>query len=176
MIEIKDKAECCGCEACANVCPKHCITMKEDEEGFRYPVINKEKCINCGLCEKVCPLIEEPKRNALENLEFYAAYNNDDIQLKNSSSGGIFILLAKKFLKENGTVYGVIQDSVYDVKFIRATTEEGCKKMQGSKYLQATIDDIYNEVKKDLEQKIPVLFSGTPCQVAGLYKVVRERL
>lgn len=176
MIEIKDKSKCCGCETCFNACPKHCIVMKEDKEGFRYPFIEKEKCINCGLCEKVCPLIKEPEHDTLQELEFYAAYNNNDIQLKNSSSGGIFFLLAEKVLKEKGVVYGVAQDSVYDVKFIRATTEEECRKMQGSKYLQAIVGNIYIKVKEDLEKNITVLFSGTPCQIAGLYKFVRKRI
>lgn len=176
MIEINEKEKCCGCEACSNICPQNCIIMVEDKEGFRYPKIDKEKCINCHLCEKVCPLKKEPEKETLENLKFYAAYNNDDIQLKNSSSGGIFFLLAKKFLKENGVVYGVVQDSTYDVKFMRATTEEECRKMQGSKYLQAIVGDIYNKAKKDLEQGKSVLFSGTPCQIAGLYKVIRKRL
>ena len=79
MLEIKDKSECCGCEACANICPNHCITMVEDEEGFRYPKIDKEKCVNCGLCEKVCPIKNEVKKDDnLSKLQFFAAYSKEN--------------------------------------------------------------------------------------------------
>lgn len=174
MIEIKEKENCCGCEACVNICPHNCIKMVEDEEGFRYPVIDKEKCINCGACNKVCPMIEEPDKKSLKDSLFYAAYNRNDEDLKNSSSGGIFFLLAREILNDNGTVYGVIQDSTYDVHFERATTLEECKKMRGSKYLQANVNETYKNVKKDLLSGKSVLFSGTPCQVAALYKFLNK--
>lgn len=175
MIEIIDKSMCCGCEACKNICPKKCITMKEDKEGFRYPSVDLEKCINCKLCEKVCPIINKTKNSEeIHKLEMYAAYNKDDNILRKSSSGGIFWLLAKWIFNNNGIVYGVIQDGTYDVKYARAENEEQCQAMRGSKYLQAKVDDTYLKVKEDLENDKFVLFSGTPCQIAGLYKVLNK--
>lgn len=171
MIEITKKCECCGCEACKQICPKQCIDMIEDKEGFRYPNVNKERCIDCKLCEKVCPINNEEKRtDRLNKTEFFAAYNKNDEEIKNSSSGGIFYLMAKKIFEKNGIVYGVIQESTYDVKFIRATKNEDCIKMRGSKYLQACVGQSYMQAKKDLEEGNYVLFSGTPCQIAALYK------
>lgn len=173
MIEVKNKENCCGCEACANICPKHCITMVEDEEGFRYPQVDKEKCINCRLCEKVCPIINEVKKSDILNqLQFYASYNKNDEILKNSSSGGMFTLFAECILKKNGVVYGVIQENTYDVKFVRAENEKDLEKMRGSKYLQAHVNNIYNRVLQDLKEERYVLFSGTPCQIAALYNVL----
>ena len=169
MIEIKDKSMCCGCEACVNICPQNCITMKEDEEGFRYPQINKEKCINCGLCNKACPLQNEVKKSKFMT-KYYAAYNKSDKILSKSSSGGMFWLLVKYILEKRGVIYGVIQDSTYNVKFTRAKTEKECISIRKSKYLQARVNDTYLKVKEDLKNNKYVLFSGTPCQVAALYK------
>lgn len=175
MLEIKNKADCCGCEACKNICPQKCITMKEDEEGFRYPIIDKEKCINCNLCEKVCPLKKEiQNKDLLKKTEFLAAYNKDDEILKKSSSGGIFWLLAEWIFENNGIVYGVIQEDTYNVKFSRAENKNEAEKIRGSKYLQAEVNDIYSLVKADLENSKLVLFSGTPCQVAALYKFLNK--
>ena len=104
MIQIKDKKDCCGCHACSNACPKQCITMQADEEGFLYPVVDKETCIDCGLCEKVCPIINqsEPRKP----LHVYAAKNkNEEIRMQ-SSSGGIFTLLAEAIINEGGVVFG----------------------------------------------------------------------
>lgn len=169
MLEIKDKSKCCGCEACANICPKKCISMKEDIEGFRYPNINKEKCINCGACNKVCPILNEVKKED-KSTSFYCAYNKDYEIVKSSSSGGIFWTLVQYILDNNGVVYGVVQNGTYDIKYIRAETEDECMPMRGSKYLQANVNDTYLNVRKDLEEGRYVLFSGTPCQVAAVYK------
>lgn len=175
MIEINKKTECCGCEACANVCPKNCIKMVYDEEGYRYAKVDKENCINCGLCEKVCPIKNEPKKTYLDDLKYYAGYNNDDAALAKSSSGGIFWLLADFIFKKNGIVYGVVQDSTFDVRFERTTSHEQAEKLRGSKYLQANVNDTYRLVKNDLDENKEVLFSGTPCQVAGLYNYLKKQ-
>ncbi len=172
MIQIKEKKNCCGCEACLSICPKSCIEMVEDSEGFRYPIVNEEKCIHCGLCEKVCPLINSAQNTHLEETEFYAAYNLDDDILKESSSGGIFFCLVKAIIQESGVVYGVYQDSPLEVQFGRADTIEDCKKFMGSKYLQAKVNKIYKSVLKDLKEERKVLFSGTPCQIAALYNFI----
>lgn len=171
MIKITNKEKCCGCEACKNICPQKCINMIEDNEGFRYPNIDESKCLNCNLCEKVCPLLNEPvKSDILNNVKFLAAYNKDEDILSKSSSGGIFWILAQCILKNQGVIYGVVQDKIDDIKFIRTDNKEECEKIRGSKYLQANINDIYIKVKKDLDEEKKVLFSGTPCQVAALYK------
>lgn len=176
MIDIKDKSKCCGCEACKNICPQKCITMKEDEEGFRYPVIDKERCIHCNLCDKVCPIVKEAKKEeTIEEVEFYAAYHKDEDIVKKSSSGGIFWLLANWIFQNKGIVYGVIQESTYEVKYSRAEKIEECEAMRGSKYLQAEVHDIYLKVKEDLEKDKFVLFTGTPCQVAGLYNLLKKQ-
>lgn len=175
MIDIKEKSNCCGCEACVNICPQKCITMQEDDEGFRYPVVDKEKCIECGLCENTCPILKKcENKDLLNKTEFLAAYNKDDYILKNSSSGGIFWIIAQYFFEHKGIVYGVIQENTYSVKFIRATNVTEAEKIRGSKYLQAKINNIYIKVKNDLEDDKLVLFSGTPCQIAALYKFLKK--
>ena len=105
MINITDKKDCCGCNACVQRCPKQCITMHADNEGFLYPVVNTETCIDCGLCEKVCPVInqEEPQKP----IKVFAAYNKDEKIREQSSSGGIFTLLAEETIKKGGVVFGV---------------------------------------------------------------------
>ena len=175
MIDIKEKSNCCGCEACVSICPQKCISMKEDDEGFRYPVVDKEKCIDCGLCENTCPILKKcENKHLLNKSEFLAAYNKDDYILKNSSSGGIFWIIAQYFFEHKGIVYGVIQENTYSVKFIRATNVTEAEKIRGSKYLQAKINNIYIKVKNDLEKDKLVLFSGTPCQIAALYKFLKK--
>ena len=94
MIEIKDKKDCCGCWACENVCPKQCISMNEDNEGFRYPTVDKDKCINCHLCEKVCPIINV-KPEVVRQQEGYVVQNKDSQVLSESTSGGAFSAIAK---------------------------------------------------------------------------------
>lgn len=168
MIEIKDKKDCCGCHACATVCAKHCITMKSDEEGFLYPVVDKDTCTDCGLCEKVCPVInqDEPRKP----LKVYAAKNKNEKIRHQSSSGGIFTLLAEKVINEDGVVFGAQFDKDWNVIHAWTDTIEGIAAFRGSKYVQSTIGDTYREAREFLKQGRKVLFSGTPCQIAGLKK------
>lgn len=172
MIEIKDKKDCCGCHACATVCAKHCITMRSDEEGFLYPVVNKDTCTDCGLCEKVCPVINqsEPRKP----LKVYAAKNKNEEIRRQSSSGGIFTLLAEKVIAEGGVVFGARFDENWDVIHSWTDTIEGIAAFRGSKYVQSTIGDTYREARDFLKQGRKVLFSGTPCQIAGLKKYLRK--
>ena len=166
MIEILDKYKCCGCEACVQTCPKHCISFKEDEEGFRYPQINKKSCIDCGLCEKVCPIINQAESH--KPLNVYAAKNTNIKELLNSSSGGIFILLAKTVLRQGGVVFGAKFDENWNVIHAFAETEEEAQTFMGSKYVQSRIGNTYTQARDFLKQGRKVLFSGTPCQIAGL--------
>lgn len=118
MIEIKNKKDCCGCYACYNICPKECITMESDNEGFWYPKIDKDKCINCNLCEKVCPIINPVKRVDSKKIA-YASMNKDEQVRMKSSSGGIFSILAEYIIKNNGVVYGASFDEDFNIKHKR---------------------------------------------------------
>jgi coenzyme F420-reducing hydrogenase beta subunit len=172
MEEIINKNKCCGCHACFNICPKKAISMVEDEKGFKQPVIDKDKCINCGLCQKVCPIInsEEDKKKIYS----YAAFNKNEDERLNSSSGGIFILLAKEILKRKGVVFGAAFDKDFNVKHTYVDNEKDIKELMGSKYVQSTIGDVYKKVKELLEKDTYVLFSGTPCQIEGLRSFLKQ--
>lgn len=163
-----NRKKCCGCSACVTVCPKSCITMVESSEGFLYPQKDSTSCIECNLCEKVCPIGIEKKIQEENHLKVYACINNTDEIRMNSSSGGVFFLLAEYILDKNGKVYGAVFDKDWSVCHIGVDNIEELEKIQGSKYLQSDKKYIFKEVKKDLETGKKVLFSGTPCEVAGL--------
>ena len=172
MIQITNKVDCCGCSACAIKCPKHCISMQADNEGFLYPEINKEDCIDCGLCEKVCHELHPYEQR--KPLNVYAAINKDEeIRLK-SSSGGIFYLLAEKTIAEGGVVFGARFDEDWQVVIDYAETMEGIKPFMGSKYLQARTTTAFKDAEAFLKQGRKVLFSGSPCQIAGLHHYLRK--
>lgn len=166
MINIEDKTKCCGCHACFNICPKNAITMEEDEKGFKYPIINKEKCVDCGLCEKVCPIINKKEKQASQKA--YACYNKDEKVRLESSSGGVFSLIANYILENNGVVFGAAFDNEFKVKHILVDKKEDLYKLRTSKYVQSSINDTYRKAKEYLEKNVKVLFTGTPCQVNGL--------
>ena len=166
MKKIVDNSKCCGCHACFNICPKGAIKMIEDDKGFKYPIIDEKKCINCGLCEKVCPILNA-KKNEYEK-KVYAIINKNESERINSSSGGIFILLAKTIINKGGIVFGAAFDDDFKVKHICIDTIDDIYKLQGSKYVQSEIKDTYKKVKKFLEQDKYVLFTGTSCQIEGL--------
>ena len=172
MITLNDKKDCCGCSACVSICPKHCITLHEDTEGFLYPTVDGSTCIDCGLCEKVCPVIHPlPARTPLH---VYAAKNPDEAIRMKSSSGGIFTLLAQQILSEHGVVFGARFDENWEVRHDYTETPEGLAAFRGSKYLQSRMGDTYATVRKFLQEHRPVLFTGTPCQIAGLYHYLRK--
>lgn len=166
MIEITRKENCTGCHSCYNVCPKKCITMEFDNEGFLYPKVDIEKCIECNLCEKVCPIIHQEK---VENKPIaYGCYNkNEDIR-KESSSGGIFSLIAELVIKSGGVVFGAGFDENYNVEHSYVDSIEKIGKFRGSKYVQSIIGDTFKQAKEVLEDGRVVLFTGTPCQISGL--------
>ena len=166
MIEIKDKSLCSGCSACKNICPKNAIEMIEDECGFKYPKINRELCINCGLCNKVCPILN--KKIGENNPKCYACYNKDEKTRMNSSSGGIFSLLATEILNRNGVVFGAAFNNDFSLTHQYIEKIEDLDKLRTSKYLQSNIGDSYKQVKKFLNSDRYVLFTGTPCQIEGL--------
>lgn len=172
MIDLKDKTECCGCHACFNACPTGAIKMQEDEKGFKYPVIDKSKCISCGVCEKVCPI---KNNNKVENNPIaYACFNkNDDIR-KNSSSGGVFTLLASAIINQGGTVFGAAFDEKFNVKHIKVDKIEDLNGLRGSKYVQSFVGETYKQAKDALSKGTKVLFTGTPCQIEGLKSYLQK--
>ncbi len=166
MIVITDKTNCCGCQACANSCPKGCISMQADEEGFLYPYVDKQQCVNCGICEKVCPILNKPQ--TFVGIETYAAkHRNKDVKLR-SSSGGVFTALAEVILKEKGVVFGASFDRDWNVVHTYVDTPQELDKLRRSKYVQSNIGKTYQQAKNFLDQGRKVLFTGTPCQIAGL--------
>lgn len=172
MLTITDKADCCGCSACASACPAKCITMENDKEGFTYPKVNTEKCIHCGLCEKVCPFINDSESKKPDKA--FAAYALDEDARMKSSSGGVLTVLAEEVLKRNGLVYGVSMSSdCRSCGFICVDSLDKIANIRGSKYLQANVDCIYTEIELRLKENRYVLFSGTPCQCNGLKKFLR---
>lgn len=167
MINIYEKNNCCGCQACFNKCPKDAITMIEDEKGLKYPKIDKKKCINCGLCEKVCPILKkikiknEPKAYACLNL-------NDEIRIQ-SSSGGVFTAIASNIIDKGGVVFGATWNNDFSrVEHTYTENKDELYKFRGAKYLQSDIDKSYIKVKEFLDKGRYVLFTGTPCQIEAL--------
>ena len=173
LIDETNKKDCCGCTACASICPKNAITMKEDFEGFLYPVIDKDKCINCGLCDKTCPI----KNKNIKKEKFEEAYTlrvKDKEILKSSTSGGFFTPIAEYIINIGGVVYGVGFDEKWNVCHKEAKTIEAIQEFKGSKYVQSDINGIFEKVEDNLKKDKYVLFSGTPCQVEGLKKYLRK--
>lgn len=167
-----DKKECSGCTACVSACPKQCITMRADEEGFFYPVINRTVCINCGLCEKVCP-VEHPQYGNTHH-EVYVAYLKDEGQRMQSTSGGGFYAIAKWILEQGGVVYGAAFDAHFKLRHIGVDTIEELQQLRGSKYLQSDLQHSFNEIREHLQQGRWVYFTGVGCQVAGLKSFLRK--
>lgn len=166
MITISDKQQCCGCGACVQKCPKRCISLKEDNEGFLYPHADATTCIDCGICENVCPVLnpEGPRKP----LQVLAAINKDEKIRMESSSGGIFTLLAEKVINEGGVVFGARFDDEWQVTLDYTETIEGLAAFRGSKYVQARTSEAYKQCERFLKNGRKVLFSGTPCQISGL--------
>lgn len=177
MIQIKDKADCCGCTACASICPKDAITMEPDILGFKYPKVDLGKCIDCGLCEKVCAFNDNYDKSLnLKEPEIYAARHKDIHEIETSRSGAAFIAISDYILENGGIVYGVGYKDHFRVAHKRATTKEERNEFKGSKYVQSDLDGIFRQVKEDLKQGNTVLFSGTPCQTAGLNSYIGNKL
>lgn len=172
MVDILDKHDCCGCSACAQRCPKQCIIMQEDNEGFLYPSVDRENCIDCGLCEKVCPVINQTEEH--KPLECYAAKNPDESVRSTSSSGGIFLPIAETIIRHGGIVFGACFNDRWEVVHTSAETLEEVRSFQGSKYVQSSIGTCFQETEGFLKDGRKVLFSGTPCQIAALHKYLRR--
>lgn len=167
-INLASSIDCSGCGACASACPKMCIQMREDKEGFLQPAIDKNKCIKCHKCEKVCPILNpETIDDRFETLP-YAAINRDEEIRGKSSSGGVFYALAKWIIVQGGVVFGARFNENWEVVHSYAETLEGIIPFMGSKYVQSRIGVTFRQAKGFLEDGRWVLFSGTPCQLGGL--------
>lgn len=167
MIQISDKTKCCGCTACVNACPVQCIVMRRDRvEGFDYPVANPDICIGCGKCESVCPVLNPFEAHA--PISAYAV--RSDVFVDGSSSGGVFPALAKTVIDQGGVVFGALMENDMIVGHAEAETMEQVQRMRGSKYVQSDPYSSFFDAKEYLKDGRKVLFTGTPCQIAGLKK------
>ena len=167
---------CYGCKACQQVCPKDAITMVDNEEGFWFPRIDTDKCIDCGLCQRACPT-QDVNISALFHAtpkQVYAAWNSNLAERLESTSGGMFFLLACQFIRDGGVVYGADYRENLTVFHRRFEDVETLKRARGSKYVQSDINDTFLQVKADLKAGRKVMFSGTPCQIAGLRLFLRK--
>lgn len=168
-------ASCTGCAACASVCPKDSITMEWNPEGFLQPVVNLDTCIHCNICTKTCPDLYAPKISSFTPSKAYAAWALDDGIRQNASSGGIFTILARHILSLGGSVYGAAWQDGLHVRHIRITDASDIRLLNSSKYLQSEIGSAHRDIKRDLKDGKQVLFSGTPCQIAGLQSYLKKR-
>ena len=173
MITIHDKALCCGCAACVQICPKQCIEFEEDNQGFRYPSINTSICINCGLCELVCPILNQNNKASLP-IRVYASKNRSEEIRSSSSSGGVFTALAERVLRQGGVVFGARFDSNWEVEHDFVCGSQNISIFRGSKYMQSRIGATYVQAERFLKDGRKVLYSGTPCQIAGLNHYLRK--
>lgn len=173
MLEVLEKDKCSGCEACVNVCPQTCISMFQDQEGFMYPLVDTKHCINCGLCERVCPFKEYEKKT---NVPIAVGAKAKDVDLRlASSSGGIFSILAENILQSGGVVFGAaMTEDCKSAQHIMVDSKDDLVKLRGSKYLQSRTGNTYKQARTMLEMGRKVLFSGTPCQIAGLKKYINK--
>lgn len=168
MTVFDSKKQCCGCGACASVCPVGAIGMQADEEGFLYPSVDEARCIGCGACRDVCHLRPENEPPYHPVPRFYVARHRDEAVVRHSASGGAFTALSDAVLARGGVVYGAVFDEKLGVRHARAETREQRDLMCGSKYVQSELGETYTQAWKDLQRGREVLFTGTPCQIAGL--------
>lgn len=169
MYVFENKGECAGCTACKHSCPHDAITMVVDIEGFKYPEINNEKCTNCGICRKICPFHEYYNINySYDTPLVFVAKNKDENVRLSSSSGGVFSAISKFVLDNKGIVYGAAFDDEFKVNHVKINSLLELDKLKGSKYVQSNLGDIFLDIKNEILSDRYVLFTGTPCQVAGL--------
>ena len=164
---LAERSRCTGCGACASGCPKDAISMERDKEGFLYPAVHEEACVRCGHCTAVCPALHPREPRPLPAV--FAAWNRDESVRKDSTSGGVFSVLAEYILESGGVVFGAALDGRQHLRHVACFRKEDLWRLRGAKYVQSDLGDCYREVKRWLQTK-PVLFSGTPCQVDGLYR------
>lgn len=173
MANVFEKNKCCGCSACAKICPVHAITMTKNEEGFIYPEIDQEKCINCGACRRICAFNNQ-KEKTNENLKVYAVQNKNNKLREKATSGGFFNIIASWIIEKNGVVYGAVLNENLIVEHQRTESKEELEKFYGSKYVQSNVESVYDLILKDIKNNKLVLFTGTPCQVAEINRYCED--
>lgn len=171
-MSVCEKTKCTGCFACYNICPKKCIKMKENEYGYVYPEIDEKECIKCNMCVRTCP--QNEKVELKKPLKAYAMQIKDRELLSKSASGGAASMFYYHIIKHNGIGYGVEKITDENAKFIRVDSINEIDRLKGSKYVHAYINNMFTEVRKDLEKNIKIIFIGTPCQVAGLRRFLKK--
>lgn len=174
MIEIKDKKDCCGCHACYSACPKQCVTMMEDEEGYLYPKVDTSLCIDCGLCEKVCPILQYKQPETKTQKAFVVQHRDEEV-LAQSTSGGAYTAIAKWILGKGGVVFGAHLNSQFEAEHCYVERYEDLWQFRNSKYVQSRIGDTYKQVRDFLKEERIVLYSGTPCQLEGLFQFLHNK-
>lgn len=172
MPELAKQDHCTGCTACAAVCPKDCISMEPDADGFLHPAVDESNCVGCGLCETVCPVLN--RTAPAHTPAAFAVRSRDEASRLASTSGGVFPELARNVLAQGGAVFGAAYDERFRVIHICAEDEAWLTRLRGAKYAQSDLGDSFREVKRRLDAGQQVLFSGTPCQVLGLKHYLRR--
>lgn len=175
MPNLADQNICTGCTACMSICPKNCIEMQKDDNGFNFPeVTNPSACIECDACKQICPVLTE-RKSVTHNLPVaYAAFSNDELLRMDSSSGGIFSEIAKVIFEKQGAVYGAAYNESFEVYHQCVEDFADIHKLRGAKYSESSLENTFSEILERLKGGQDVLFAGTPCQVAGLKKFVRK--
>jgi coenzyme F420-reducing hydrogenase beta subunit len=175
MIDFNFQEDCCGCGACRSICPENAIGMIRDEAGFAFPKVEKTKCVSCGLCERVCPHLNPPaeRDSARTAVPAYLYHSADGEAKLRSSSGGAFYELAKQTVENGGTVCGCVWDENFNAVHLAGDSEQALERMQGSKYVQSDMGGCYTEILEALKAGREVLFSGTPCQAAAVYRYLK---
>ncbi len=169
---LADRTLCTGCSACAAVCPRDAVALVRDKEGFAFPQVDLEKCVRCGLCSKTCPVFQEREPKPVPAV--FAAWNREADVRRDSTSGGAFSALADYVLEGGGVVFGAALDAKQRLRHTACFRKEDLWRLRGTKYVQSGLEGVFREVKKCLETR-QVLFSGTPCQVDGLYRYLGSR-
>lgn len=164
---------CCGCGACADKCPKNCIQMIPDQEGFLYPKIDTNHCIDCHICEKTCPVLNVSPDIPFEQ-EAYIVQIKDENVRRESTAGGAFTAIAQYIISKNGVVFGAMYDDSFKVYHGYVETVEELKKFRNSKYVQSDLRNCFQQAKKFLEEDRWVCFSGTPCQIEGIKRFLSK--
>ena len=172
---LANKCQCTGCSACMDACNNNALSIRQDDDGHKYVNIDKSSCIQCGLCEQVCPVISKLNYCDSDISRFYAAWNKDRNERKRSASGGVFYAMAKYIIERGGVAIGVTMEAPCEAHHIVINNVEQLNCLQGSKYIHSNTEGIYKETYRLLKKGITILFSGTGCQVAGLYSFLNKK-